>query len=173
MTSGITIPSDYGAKRRLVIQPEAVDLVTSASGSEGRTIRLSPTAASAWKKMRDSASGEGLVLLAITGFRSRERQAEIIQNRLQAGEELEAVLNSIVAPGYSEHHSGCAIDIGIPDGPALSETFEQTQAFRWLQSNASEFGFRMSFPKGNFHGIAYKPWHWLFEELEYRTVTLW
>ena len=157
----------------MVIQPDAIDLVTAASGAEGRTIRLAPTAASAWKKMRDSASGEGLVLLGITGFRSRERQAEMIQSRLQSGEELEAILNSIVAPGFSEHHSGCAIDIGIPDGPALSETFEQTQAFRWLQSNASEFGFRLSYPQGNFHGMNYKPWHWLFEELEYRTVTLW
>ncbi|NND57300.1 MAG: D-alanyl-D-alanine carboxypeptidase family protein, partial [Xanthomonadales bacterium] len=33
-------------------------------------------------------------------------------------------------------------------------------AFAWLTAHAKQFGFRMSFPRGNPHGVAYEPWHW-------------
>ena len=66
------------------------------------------------------------------------------------------------APGYSEHHTGRAVDIGTPGCPPLEEAFEDTAAFAWLSRNAGAAGFRMTYPRGNPQGVIYEPWHWLF-----------
>jgi D-alanyl-D-alanine carboxypeptidase len=42
------------------------------------------------------------------------------------------------------------------------ESFEHTEAFAWLQGHAAAYGFRMSYPRGNVHGISYEPWHWFW-----------
>ena len=67
------------------------------------------------------------------------------------------------APGFSEHHGGCALDIGTPDEPPAEASFEATPAFAWLQANADGHGFAMSYPRGNPHGIVYEPWHWRYD----------
>jgi D-alanyl-D-alanine carboxypeptidase len=161
--SSFEIPGDYGAKRRMEPQAEATELVSVASGTEGRDVRLAPAAATAWKRMRDAASGEGIILLAISGFRSTERQTEIIELKVLAGDTIDSILKSVAAPGYSEHHTGRAIDIGIPGETALTEAFALTPAFRWLEGHAHDFGFRLSYPKGNVHGMGYEPWHWCLQ----------
>jgi D-alanyl-D-alanine carboxypeptidase len=71
------------------------------------------------------------------------------------------ILEISALPGFSEHHTGRAVDLGQTGTPPLTEEFEHTNAFNWLQSHAKEFSFSMSYPKGNQHGIAFEPWHWL------------
>lgn len=153
---------DYGARRGMTLQAEARDLVAVASDPEGREIQLSTPAAGAWVRMRDAAAASGVELVAISGFRSVARQSEIIRGKLAAGETMDAVLATMAAPGYSEHHTGRAIDIGCPGIEPLTEGFERSGAFLWLQAHAHEHGFRISYPRGNAHGIAYEPWHWCF-----------
>ena len=67
-------------------------------------------------------------------------------------------------PGYSEHHTGYAVDIGDGRTPAtnLNTNFENTAAFKWLEENAAYYSFELSFPKGNPQGVSYEPWHWRF-----------
>ena len=65
-------------------------------------------------------------------------------------------------PGWSEHHSGRALDISAPGEPAAEESFEATPAFAWLTTNAGAHGFTMSYPRDNPHGIVHEPWHWRF-----------
>jgi D-alanyl-D-alanine carboxypeptidase len=93
-----------------------------------------------------------------------ERQAKIIRGKLDLGEKISDILRSIAAPGYSEHHTGRAIDIGSPDVLPLEEAFSNTRAFAWLIGHAHEFGFTLSFPKQNPHGFVYEPWHWCWKE---------
>ena len=57
-----------------------------------------------------------------------------------------------------------AIDIETPGCPPLTEAFEQTLAYDWLIDHAGEFGIRLSYPRGNSHGVSFEPWHWLFNE---------
>ena len=68
-------------------------------------------------------------------------------------------------PGYSEHSTGYAVDLGDARNPAtnLSVVFENTAAFTWLQTHANRFHYRLSFPVGNGQGVSYEPWHWRFE----------
>ena len=70
------------------------------------------------------------------------------------------ILRVSAAPGYSEHHSGRALDITTPGYAALEEEFELSPAFAWLKKHAKTFRFRLSYPRRNTHGIAYEPWHW-------------
>ena len=110
-----------------------------------------------------AASGAGITLIPVSGFRSVARQGEIIREKLARGLNLPDILRLVAAPGYSEHHTGRAIDITAPDDPPLEAGFAQTPAFKWLQAHARDFGFTLSFPPGNLHGIAYEPWHWLWQ----------
>ena len=76
---------------------------------------------------------------------------------------MEAILKVSAAPGYSEHHSGCAIDVTTPGYKALEEPFETSPAFKWLSDNAEKFDFSLSYPQNNPHGVAYEPWHWAWK----------
>jgi D-alanyl-D-alanine carboxypeptidase len=110
--------------------------------------------------MRSAARADDVTLEAISGYRSHEYQLGIFRRKLARGLALEQILAVNAAPGYSEHHSGEAIDIGTPGEPPAEESFETTPAFAWLQRRAVGFGFRMSYPRDNPHGIVYEPWHW-------------
>lgn len=103
---------------------------------------------------------DGVELLPLSGFRSIARQTRLIRAKLAGGQAIADILRTVAAPGYSEHHTGRAIDIGSPEHIELDEDFARTRAFRWLKAHAGRFGFSLSYPRGNPHGIAYEPWHW-------------
>ena len=155
------IPADYAVARHLQPQREAARLVViGRADDDGKIIRLAPRAAAAWKKMAAASAGDGIVLLPLSGFRSVARQARIIRTKLAEGQTIGSILRLVAAPGFSEHHSGRAIDIGSPRQTALNARFARTNAFAWLEQHAGRFGFHLSYPRGNRHGIGYEPWHW-------------
>lgn len=125
---------------------------------------LSREAADAFKKMQNAAESDGIYLQAVSGYRSYQDQEELFNKQIvKRGSRLEASRLSAPA-GYSEHHTGYALDIGdIKNQDAvLTLSFEQTKAFRWLQMNAYAYGFELSFPKKNWMNVSYEPWHWRF-----------
>ncbi len=154
------IPPDYAATRHLPWQREAKRLVTIGRNPDGRILRLTPGTAAAWRRMKQAALDEGHILIPISGFRSVARQTRIIREKLAAGQPIEAILRFVAAPGFSEHHTGRAVDIGGPGALTLEEDFGRTAAFRWLRKHAGKFGFTLTFPRGNRYGIGYEPWHW-------------
>jgi D-alanyl-D-alanine carboxypeptidase len=112
--------------------------------------------------LRAAAQRDGVRLHIVSAFRSIERQADIIRRKLQTGIPLDQVLAVLAPPGYSEHHSGRAVDIATPGCPPLEVAFENTDAFKWLFQRAYSFGLSLSFPRGNPFGYVYEPWHWRF-----------
>jgi D-alanyl-D-alanine carboxypeptidase len=112
--------------------------------------------------MKQAAAGDGVVVELLSAFRSVERQAEIVRAKLGRGQSIDEILTVLAPPGFSEHHTGRAIDVGTPGCKPLEVAFEQTPAFAWLERNAARFGFRLSFPRGNPFGYQYEPWHWCF-----------
>ena len=110
--------------------------------------------------MVEAAAGDGVTLLIVSGFRSYEYQAALIRKKINAGQSITDILEVNAAPGHSEHHTGLAVDIATPGSRPLTEEFEDSAAFRWLQANAERFGFSMSYPRDNPWGIVYEPWHW-------------
>jgi len=156
------IPSNYAHERELDLQPEATSLVDVGHGSSGNMLQLTPEASKIWHSMKLAASHDGIHLLMVSGYRSLEYQGTLIQKKLDRGEPIKTILKILAPPGYSEHHTGLAIDITSPDCPPCIERFEKTDAFAWLQKHASEFDFILSYPRGNRHGFLYEPWHWAY-----------
>jgi len=156
------IPESHVTRCGLPTQQECGNLVETESDVFGRQPQLDAEAFAAWTAMKTAASQQGVALQIVSAFRSFDYQKELFLRKLARGDSLEAILEVNAAPGFSEHHSGCALDIGTPDWPHLEESFESSPAFAWLQANAGRFGFHMSFPRGNAAGVVYEPWHWCY-----------
>jgi D-alanyl-D-alanine carboxypeptidase len=112
--------------------------------------------------MKNEAEMADIFLKPYSGFRSFLYQKCLIERHLKNGRPLESILTHIAIPGFSEHHSGQAVDIHENGKAILEEEFENTAEFKWLLKNASVFNFRMSYPKSNSYGIIYEPWHWFY-----------
>ncbi len=129
------------------------------------SIKLRKAAAKRFQEMMAAARAENVVLVPLSGFRSRADQQHLFFDvKAERGQSPMERAGVSAPPGYSEHHTGYAIDIGDGDTPAtnLSPSFEKTAAFKWLQANAAHYSFELSFPKGNTQGVTYEPWHWRF-----------
>jgi D-alanyl-D-alanine carboxypeptidase len=148
------------AARGLPFHAEAGELVSIGLDILNREQRLAPDAANAWQTMQAAAGAESVQLLPVSGYRSFAEQVAIVERKLERGLAIDAILTEIAPPGYSEHHSGRAIDIATAVTPPLSEAFENTAAYAWLCANAGGFGFVLSFPRGNPWGYCFEPWHW-------------
>jgi D-alanyl-D-alanine carboxypeptidase len=116
-------------------------------------------------KMREEAKKDGIYLVFLSGYRSINLQNDIFYS-LKSIRNQEAAERARVSapPGYSEHSTGFAIDIGDATRRETDfETdFEKTDTFQWLKKNAAKYHFKLSFNKDNKY-IDYEPWHWRFE----------
>ena len=145
---------------RAQLEPDA--LAGIGTDRHGRPMYLVAAAARAWLQMNARAAQDGIAIEPLSSFRSIAYQRGLIARKLKRGDTLEEILKVNAAPGFSEHQSGRAIDIGTPGVAPLDETFELSPAFAWLRAHAGEFGFRMSYPRNNTLGVIYEPWHWYF-----------
>ncbi|WP_269623055.1 M15 family metallopeptidase [Prochlorococcus marinus] len=143
--------------------PEAslTDLVTAYPG-----LLVHRDTYKALSKMSSAAAAEGIQLVLLSGYRSIDLQRDIFYENKSVRNQIAIERAEVSAPpGYSEHSTGYAIDLG--DGTMrytdFEVEFENTPAFVWLQRNAARFHFVLSFPKGNSQGVSYEPWHWRFE----------
>ncbi len=139
---------------------EADSLVDAGNDMFGRPQKMVPATSRAWRDMRQAAAADGVELKLVSAFRSINYQCEVIRGKLNDGRTIEDILGINAIPGYSEHHTGRALDLHGGDGDPLEEAFDQTEAYSWLMANAARFHFHMSYPKDNAEGIAYEPWHW-------------
>ncbi|MBQ4612012.1 MAG: D-alanyl-D-alanine carboxypeptidase family protein [Clostridia bacterium] len=76
----------------------------------------------------------------------------------------EAAGKVVKRPGYSEHNSALAVDLGGSGNFTLTESFENTAAYRWLIENCADYGFILRFPKGkeDITGVIYEAWHFRY-----------
>ena len=164
--ASLGIPKEYleQCNQSLCFQPN--ELVETEPDYYGRPQRLTQKTFNAWSKMKESAANDNVVFFLVSAFRDPQYQHDLIARKIEKGILLQEILRVNAAPGFSEHHTGRAIDIGTQDCEILEEVFEKTAAFKWLQENAESFGFSMSYPRDNTAGFAYEPWHWCFKNTE-------
>lgn len=132
---------------------------------------LRKEAADAVVAMFAAASQEaGLSLASNSSYRSYGAQ----QNIYVGDDELTA------RPGFSEHQTGLAIDVGAESGVcSLDVCFADTPEGRWVRDNAHRFGFIMRYPadKQAVTGYQFEPWHFryvgtdLAEEMRAQGIT--
>jgi D-alanyl-D-alanine carboxypeptidase len=129
-----------------------------------RKAYLNREAAEMFKQMQLAAQQEGIEIIPVSGFRSVADQKKLFERQIQRQGSKKAASKLSAPPGFSEHHTGYALDVGDGKSPntVLKLTFDSTEAYRWLEVHAAQYGFELSFPKNNFQGVSYEPWHWRF-----------
>lgn len=131
-----------------------------------------PEAAAALNTMTVAAKVNGFELIAFSSFRSYEYQQQLYTNYVEKDGQVAADRYS-ARPGYSEHQTGLAFDIGEVGRQNLwlTEEFGETPVGQWLLNNAHEYGFILRYPKGkeNITGYMYESWHFRYVGVEIAT----
>ena len=141
---------------------EATELVDAGEDMFGRPQKMTAETRNAWQHMRAAAGETGIDLKLVSAHRSVDDQCKLIRRKLDDGRALDDILRVNAIPGHSEHHTGRALDLHAGDAEPLRECFAEHPAFDWLNQRAREFGFYLSYPRGNEKGIDYEPWHWCY-----------
>ncbi len=131
----------------------------------GSDLKMRVAAAQKFRQMQAAAKAEGIIITPISAFRDLKTQEKLFFGvKEQRGQDTTKRAEVSAPPGYSEHHTGYAMDLGDGNVPAtnLEQEFANTAAFRWLEQNALKYSFELSFPRDNKQGVSYEPWHWRF-----------
>lgn len=123
--------------------------------------RLRAEAADAYKQFAQAAKAKGVNITPVSGYRSYSQQKSLYDSYVsQYGQ---ATAETLAArPGFSEHQTGLAMDIGNASGVcALQACFANTPAGKWAADHGPEFGFIIRYPAGYeaTTGYTYEPWH--------------
>lgn len=156
----ILVNKQYGLPKDYVPSDLVPANVTFAEGVAESKKQMRAEAAKALEEMFAAAQEDGIELLAISGYRSYYTQKKIYEKRLEeAGAKHVSRYNA--KPGYSEHQTGLAMDVGIEGYTDLTERFADTPAYRWLKANAHLYGFIIRYPENGEEetGYAFEPWH--------------
>ncbi|WP_404799137.1 M15 family metallopeptidase [Bacillus aerolatus] len=122
-------------------------------------------AAAALEKMFAAAKTEQIHLFAVSGYRSYDRQQEIMNNQIAKAGSFEKATESVAPPGQSEHQTGLAMDISAESVQFdLLQSFETTKEGQWLANHAHKYGFILRYPKDkeNVTKYMYEPWHFRY-----------
>lgn len=115
-------------------------------------------AATYFKKMVDAAKKDGYTLKNVSAYRSYNTQNSLYNNYVSQDGRIKADTYS-ARPGSSEHQTGLASDINW-----VSNSFENSNEFKWLTNNAHKYGFILRYPKGKTYitGYMFEPWHYRY-----------
>ena len=116
---------------------------------------MTPETEAAYNQMLQDAAAEGIKLVKRTAYRSIMQQTIIYENYVKEHGQ-EAADRFSARPGYSEHHTGLAIDLN-----SLETAFGETPEGIWLAEHCAEYGFILRYPKDSeeITGYIYEPWH--------------
>ena len=123
----------------------------------GRQLRAE--AAQAMDDMVAVAAAEGLRLTVQSAYRSYDYQVNTFRNQVARFGEARAEIQ-VARPGFSEHQTGLAADVG-GGGCDIESCFATTAEGRWVAANGHRFGYVVRYPDGkqDVTGFKYEPWH--------------
>lgn len=130
------------------------DLIDVGGGQQMRK-----EAGDAFAMLKQASQAAGNPISPLSGYRSYARQQVVYQNEVNNYGQAVADTES-AKPGYSEHQTGLAIDVG-GGGCGIEDCFGNTTAGKWLAANAYLYGFIIRYPEGKqaITGYRYEPWH--------------
>lgn len=113
-------------------------------------------------EMYNAASNEGLKLVISSAYRSNKEQIDIYDN-YEKRKDKEYADRYAARPGFSEHETGLALDIFTTKYPT-TDTFENSEEYKWLLDNSYKYGFILRYPKDKEYltGYAYESWHFRY-----------
>jgi D-alanyl-D-alanine carboxypeptidase len=131
------------------------------------SVQLHKDAAKAYNEMKAAAAKDGVTFYIQSGFRSIDTQKAIVEKKRKSLKSEKEVFASSAEPGYSENHTGMAINVnsvGVTNEP--DKNFAVTKEGKWLAENATKFGFDLSFPTGNKQKVNHEPWHFRYTKVD-------
>lgn len=124
------------------------------------------------QQMLSDGSQGGLQFCVASGYRSSERQQEIldadINKLMQKGfsydDAYKEVTKTVMPAGYSEHETGLALDIVAVSNQRLDDSQSSTLENQWLRENCYRYGFILRYPEGkeDITKIDYESWHFRY-----------
>lgn len=154
------VPAEWCGQRldsSQIADPAKLVKLPAELSFEDYSIYVLPETRDAFVLMAAAAKKDSVDLIADSGFRSAGYQRRIISRRLAEGEKPDKVLSMVAPPGYSQHESGFALDL-VPS----EARFAKSEAYRWLKSHASKFGFFETYPDSAGRKHPWEPWHWAY-----------
>ncbi len=129
--------------------------------SISRKILICADAAEAYEAMaRDAMQKDGICFKVNYAYRSYEEQEKIIEETDKVMG-MEETMKTAAPAGFSEHHTGLALDVSGAIREDGTHITENEDAYKWLADNCYKYGFMIKNLKGKEHitGTAYEPWH--------------
>lgn len=156
---GQQLPADPTIVEGVLIANKKYPLPSTFAPGENKEAR------NAFEQMAADARTAGFELVAFSTYRSFEYQDTLYNNYVNRDGKENADRYS-ARPGYSEHQTGLAFDIGEKgkEDLWLTEEFGETGAGKWLVENAHNYGFILRYPKGKeaITGYMYESWHFRY-----------
>ncbi len=137
--------------------PDNLVELDSSCKVSGKSVMLVKEAADAFKRLSDDAAALEYCILGMSGYRTYSYQ-ESLYNRYLQNDTKENVDTYSARPGYSEHHTGLALDVQT-DTVSFSN-FGQTKEYEWLLDNAHRYGFVIHYTEENKWITGYMPEEW-------------
>ena len=142
---------------------DKVDLI-NVRNSNGRQFQVEVVALQHFEALREKLFEQGIDIELDSTYRSVQRQEELWEEfKRMYGEEY--CKKYVSVPGFSEHHTGLAIDIClIKDGRIIDDNDEmisEVETFSKVHEKLADYGFILRYPKGkeDITGYSYEPWH--------------
>ncbi|MBR6917354.1 MAG: M15 family metallopeptidase [Clostridia bacterium] len=110
-------------------------------------------------------------VIVVSSFRSVEKQQEIYQDRLERfGSEYAAAY--VAEPGYSEHHTGLAMDLSVYTDDGVSYDIETYPDCEWFMQNYDRYGYILRYPehKAGITSINFEGWHYRYVGLPHSLI---
>lgn len=144
------------------------DLVSASNSGirRGSSYYLRNILISDLSSMITASKADGIDLSIVSGYRSFATQQSTYQSWLNKNNGNVAYVDTFSArAGHSQHQLGTVIDFSSSEiKDALGDSFSNTNASKWLKSNAYKYGFVISYPSGfeTTTGYKYESWHYRY-----------
>jgi D-alanyl-D-alanine carboxypeptidase len=135
-------------------------------------VEVDRTIYDALNRMLEDGEKEGLQFWVASGYRSPERQrelldediADLVQQGYSYSEAYEEVVKETMPVGCSEHATGLSVDIVSKNYQILDGKQADTAEIKWLQENCSRYGFILRYPKDKeeITQVSYESWHFRY-----------
>ena len=159
----------------IIIANKTFPLPSTYAPGESKEARV------AFDEMAAEALLSDIKLTAFSTYRAYDYQVGLY-DRYVKKDGVEAADRYSARPGYSEHQTGLAFDIGEVNFEKhwASSSFGDTTAGKWVAANAHRYGFILRYPKGkeSITGYMHESWHFRYvgksiaEDIYSRNITL-
>lgn len=151
---------------------ERIELVT-AYNFQGEEFQVEKVTLEHFEALRDELLLEGIDIELDSTYRSIDGQIDVWEWFREEGYSDEYCFSHLAIPGFSEHHTGLAIDIGIiKDNVFINDNdamVAERDIFAMIHERLADHGFILRYPpdRENMTGYSYEPWHFRYVGVEH------